>query len=287
MKKLLVYIICILSFCYHVKAQEKVNGNESALEKDLKNLIAKNGDFDAYKKDKIGNYENLNEYSTNITPTSTTRKFSIVENSNSHTSVFVYEVNQKSDAALFNAELEVLFFDKTKGFTRSNYIDQDGLTEGTLSYNGKVIGFLKITEFIKYELKIILLVGNLNNKDRRNYISAKAVQSTKIGDTIKYITTQKEQQPEDRGLLNDQRTIIFEPDYKAYANLKNDHLITVNIIIDEKGNVIFSEAEGDDRFLRILCSNKAKQTKFAPYIVNGKAVKFKGYLTFKFLKKLS
>ena len=85
----------------------------------------------------------------------------------------------------------------------------------------------------------------------------------------------------DRGLLNDQRKTSFEPDYKANP-VKNIHLITVNIVIDEKGNVIKTETVGDDNFLNILCTNKAKQTKFAPYLVKGKAVMSKGYLTFRF-----
>ncbi len=85
----------------------------------------------------------------------------------------------------------------------------------------------------------------------------------------------------DRGLLNNQRKISFEPDYSANP-VKNEHLITVNIVIDEKGNVIQTDTVGDDNFLNILCTNKSKETKFAPYLVNGKAVMSKGYLTFRF-----
>ena len=84
-----------------------------------------------------------------------------------------------------------------------------------------------------------------------------------------------------RGLLNDERRVSFEPDYQANP-VKNVHLITVNIVIDEKGNVVKTETVGDDKFLNILCTNKAKQTKFAPYFVSGKAVASKGYLTFRF-----
>ena len=48
MKKILVSIICILSFCYKVKAQKETTNDETALEKGIKNFISKKGNFSEF-----------------------------------------------------------------------------------------------------------------------------------------------------------------------------------------------------------------------------------------------
>ncbi len=203
MKKLLVCIICISSFCYHVKAQEETNNNETALEKDIKVLISKNGNFSKFKKDKIDSYSDLVEYSTNLPQRNPSYKLSVFENSSKGTSTFVYEISQHYyDAALFNLELETIFLDKTKGFTKSIEKRTEGILDGIIKYKGEVVGFIETEEIIKNELNVLLFIGTFKIEDIRTCITAKILANMKLDDFTKPESTSNAKPKVSKNVLN-------------------------------------------------------------------------------------
>jgi hypothetical protein len=90
--------------------------------------------------------------------------------------------------------------------------------------------------------------------------------------------------PFDRGSLNDKRKTVVQPAYPPSIKAGNEKNVVVNVIVDEKGDVIEAKAVEGDAILREMSVAAARKTKFAPYLVNGKAVKSSGFLSFGFAR---
>ncbi|HRH41015.1 MAG TPA: tetratricopeptide repeat protein [Pyrinomonadaceae bacterium] len=89
--------------------------------------------------------------------------------------------------------------------------------------------------------------------------------------------------PVELGLLNDKAKTLAKPSDPfdvSYGFLSGE--VRVNVLVDEKGNVIKADAVSGDEKLRFEAVEAAKGSKFTPYLMKGKAVKVKGFLTFQF-----
>ncbi|MBA2621060.1 MAG: TonB family protein [Acidobacteria bacterium] len=92
------------------------------------------------------------------------------------------------------------------------------------------------------------------------------------------------QSPVNVGILNIKRKAAINPKYPAAAiKAKASGTVNVSLTIDEQGNVITAEAVKGHELLREVSVAAARQTKFLPHIVNGKAVKVSGILVFNFV----
>jgi tetratricopeptide (TPR) repeat protein len=87
----------------------------------------------------------------------------------------------------------------------------------------------------------------------------------------------------DLGNLNGKAKTLAKPSDPfdvAYGFLSGE--VKVKVTVDEKGNVIKAEAVAGDERLRPASVAAAEDSKFEPYLVKGKAVKFSGFLLFNF-----
>lgn len=85
----------------------------------------------------------------------------------------------------------------------------------------------------------------------------------------------------DLGLLNNKAKTLIEPESSfevIYENLSGE--VKVNVRVDERGNVTKAEAVSGHEKLRPAAEVAATASKFEPYLIQGKAVKFSGFLVF-------
>lgn len=98
------------------------------------------------------------------------------------------------------------------------------------------------------------------------------------------IQTSYAQAPVNLGFLNGKATTLAKPVYPQTAEKSAvGGSVKVNVTIDEYGNVTNAEAVEGELFLRDAALAAARAAKFAPNLVNGKAVKFSGFLVFLFI----
>lgn len=86
------------------------------------------------------------------------------------------------------------------------------------------------------------------------------------------------------GVLNSKATSLMLPEYPAAARaVKAGGTVTVQVTIDEEGNVVSVAALSGHPLLRSASEAAAKQARFSPTVVNGQAVKVHGVLVFNFV----
>jgi TonB family protein len=85
------------------------------------------------------------------------------------------------------------------------------------------------------------------------------------------------------GILNNKVVNLVKPIYPAAAKAVNaSGTVNVEIVIDEKGNVISAEAVSGHPLLKITSVNAARESQFAPTLLEGKPVKVTGVLSYSF-----
>lgn len=85
------------------------------------------------------------------------------------------------------------------------------------------------------------------------------------------------------GVLNGKATSLPKPPYPPAARaVRASGAVTVQITVDEDGNVIEARAVSGHPLLRQAAANAAKAAKFEPTILNGKRVRVTGVLVFTF-----
>ena len=85
------------------------------------------------------------------------------------------------------------------------------------------------------------------------------------------------------GVLNGKATSLPAPDYPAIAkSAKVSGAVTVQITIDEEGNVISAEAISGHPLLRAAAVTAAREAKFSPTRLSGQAVKVQGVVIYNF-----
>lgn len=85
------------------------------------------------------------------------------------------------------------------------------------------------------------------------------------------------------GVLNGKVLSLTKPDYPAAARAVGaEGAVTVQVLIDEDGNVISASAVSGHPLLRAAAVAAAQAAKFSPTLLGGSAVKVSGVLTYNF-----
>ena len=86
------------------------------------------------------------------------------------------------------------------------------------------------------------------------------------------------------GVLNGKAISLPKPAYPANAKAANaSGPVTVQIIIDESGNVISANAVSGHPLLRQSAVNAARQAKFSPTLLSGRPTRVTGVITYNFV----
>jgi Ca-activated chloride channel family protein len=85
------------------------------------------------------------------------------------------------------------------------------------------------------------------------------------------------------GVINGRATNLPKPEFPAAARAVNaSGAVSVQISIDESGNVISAQAVSGHPLLRQAAESAANNAKFAPTLVSGKSVKISGVIVYNF-----
>ena len=87
------------------------------------------------------------------------------------------------------------------------------------------------------------------------------------------------------GILNGKAISLPKPVYPAEARAAGaSGEVTVKIVFDESGNVIWAKAVKGHNLLQAVSEEAASKAKFQPIVIQGKPVKVSGFLVYKFVK---
>jgi len=96
-------------------------------------------------------------------------------------------------------------------------------------------------------------------------------------------TVNKPQPPKSLGVVNGIATSLVKPAYPAAAkSVRIEGIVQVQVLIDEKGNVVSASAANGHPLLRGAAVQAAKQSKFTPTTLSGQAVKVTGIIVYNF-----
>ena len=85
------------------------------------------------------------------------------------------------------------------------------------------------------------------------------------------------------GVLNEKAISLPQPTYPAAARaVRATGAVSVQVLVDEGGNVVFATALSGHPLLRAAAVSAARQARFAPTKLSGKPVKVSGVLTYNF-----
>lgn len=86
------------------------------------------------------------------------------------------------------------------------------------------------------------------------------------------------------GVLNGKALMLPKPEYPEAAKaVKAGGTVSVQVLIDEGGNVISAEAISGHPLLRAAAVNAARGAQFSPTILDGSVVKVSGIVTYNFV----
>jgi protein TonB len=89
--------------------------------------------------------------------------------------------------------------------------------------------------------------------------------------------------PQSLGVINGRATYLAKPPYPAAAKqLRVEGAVNVQVLIDEKGNVVSASAVSGHPLLRTVAENAARQSKFSPTLLSNQPVKVTGLIVYKF-----
>lgn len=85
------------------------------------------------------------------------------------------------------------------------------------------------------------------------------------------------------GVINGKATFLAKPPYPAAAKAMNiTGAVNVQVMIDEKGNVVSASIVSGHPLLRAGAENAARQSKFTPTYLSNQAVKVTGVIVYQF-----
>lgn len=85
-------------------------------------------------------------------------------------------------------------------------------------------------------------------------------------------------------VLNSQALELPKPNYPAMARqARVQGTVVVQVLIDEKGNVVSAKALSGDPLLVVAAQSAARRARFSPTIINDQPVKVSGVITYNFL----
>jgi TonB family protein len=86
------------------------------------------------------------------------------------------------------------------------------------------------------------------------------------------------------GVVNGKATYLPKPPYPAAAKaVRAAGTVSVQVLIDEDGNVVSATSSSGHPLLRAAAEQAARDAKFSPTLLNGEKVKVSGILTFNFI----
>jgi TonB family protein len=86
------------------------------------------------------------------------------------------------------------------------------------------------------------------------------------------------------GVLNGKATFLPKPPYPPAAKaVRASGSVSVQVTVDENGNVVTASAVSGHPLLRAAAAQAARQAKFAPTMLSGQRVKVSGVLTYNFV----
>jgi protein TonB len=87
-----------------------------------------------------------------------------------------------------------------------------------------------------------------------------------------------------KGVLNGSASTLAKPEYPAAARAVNaSGAVNVQVMIDEQGNVISASAVSGHPLLQTAATEAARNSKFAPTLLQGNAVKVTGIIVYNFV----
>jgi protein TonB len=85
------------------------------------------------------------------------------------------------------------------------------------------------------------------------------------------------------GVVNGKATSLVKPQYSPAAKaVKANGTVNVQVVIDEKGNVISAAAVSGHQLLRKSAEDAARASKFTPTLLTGQPVKVTGVIIYNF-----
>lgn len=89
------------------------------------------------------------------------------------------------------------------------------------------------------------------------------------------------------GIVNNKALSIPKPQipnigHPKHLQIKEEQIVTVQIIIDESGKVVRARTISGHPLLRAACENSARQANFSPSFINGATIKISALLIYKF-----
>ncbi len=85
------------------------------------------------------------------------------------------------------------------------------------------------------------------------------------------------------GVINGIATYLAKPPYSAAAKqIRVEGAVNVQVLIDEKGNVVSASAVSGHPLLRAASENAARQSKFTPTLLSNQPVKVTGIIVYRF-----
>lgn len=105
-----------------------------------------------------------------------------------------------------------------------------------------------------------------------------------LGFSIASAQTEMPAKPINGGVLNGKATSLAKPVYPAAAwAVKAEGSVSVQVVIDEEGNIASATAVSGHPLLRQAAEQAASQSKFAPTRLSGQPVRVSGIITYNFV----
>lgn len=85
------------------------------------------------------------------------------------------------------------------------------------------------------------------------------------------------------GVINGKATYLAKPTYPAAARaVRAEGAVNVQVLIDEKGNVVSASVVSGNPLLRSVAETAARQSKFSPTLLSNQPVKVTGVIVYQF-----
>jgi TonB family protein len=108
--------------------------------------------------------------------------------------------------------------------------------------------------------------------------------SVKIVGSDDNLTTPTENNQQAGGVVNGKASSLPRPPYPAAAKaVRANGTVSVQVLIDEEGNVVSANATSGHPLLRAAAEQAARGAKFSPTLLCGEKVKVSGIITYNFV----
>ncbi|HEX7529994.1 MAG TPA: TonB family protein [Pyrinomonadaceae bacterium] len=136
----------------------------------------------------------------------------------------------------------------------------------------------------------VVIIGGDGDKTTTTYVWVSAIDGqilkTEKEDQRKEesVTESGQRAPINRGVLNGSATSLPQPAFPAIARAAHaSGEVTVQITVDETGNVVAARAVSGHQLLLAAAVTAARQARFTPTRLNGEPVKVTGVLVYNFV----